>query len=124
MNLITIEKESTILAHHTTESYLSHYGQPVWVVEEKNPEPGPVVWRQDETSITLDILEVRGGWLICRQPNGLLCGVIWSDGEYFANIIVDTNNQPVKKFSPGCHVLNTVQFDADDPDDLGAILAI
>jgi len=28
-----------------------------------------------------------GFWLICKQPDGLLCGIIWSDGSYYAALL-------------------------------------
>lgn len=117
-----IEMEKEIIAHHTTQTYLSHYGQSVWVVENENPEPGPVVWRQGEMTIPLDILETRGGWLICKQPDGLLCGIIWTDGSYYADLLVDAEDQPTMEMKPGLHVRNTIHFDRDDQEDLGAIL--
>ena len=118
---IVIERDSEILAHHTTESCLSHYGQAVWIVEDDNPEPGAAIWRQGETAVPLDIIKTQGGWLICKQPDGLLCGIIWSDGSYHADLIVDANDQPAKEMKAGVHVRNTIHFDADDSDDLGVI---
>ena len=119
---IVIERDSEILAHHTTETNLSSYGQPVWVVENEDPDPGPATWRQGENTVNMDIIETRGGWLICRQPDGLLCGVIWSDGNYYADVLVDGDGRPISELVLGCYVRNTVQIDSDDPQDLGAII--
>ncbi len=119
---ITIEQNGEVIAHHTTESGLSHYGQPVWVVENDDPQPGPAVWRGGEMEINMDILEIRGGWLVCRQPDGLLCGVIWSDGAYYSDVLVDESGDPVRELKPGVSVRNTIQFDSTDAADLGSIL--
>jgi len=89
VELITIERKGEILAHHTTETPLSHDGQPVWVVKEKNPEPGPVIWRQGGNVQILDILGVKGGWLITKQRGGYLSGIIWSSGQYYSNLLED-----------------------------------
>mgnify|MGYP005665463169 CR=1 FL=1 len=72
--------------------------------------------------VTLDVLEVRGGWLICRQPNGYLCGIIWSDGSYYADLLEDPHGEPLTEEIPGMRVRGTVRINPDDPDDLGAIL--
>ena len=123
MSKITIKRGQDILAHHTTESPLSHYGQPVWVVEDPDPAPGPITWQQGETKYTLDLLEVKGGWAIVRQPDGYLAGIIWSDGTYYADMIVDDKDWSlIEDLRPGVHVRGTVVLDPDDPEDLGAIL--
>jgi hypothetical protein len=62
-----------------------------------------------------------GGWLICRQPDGLLCGVIWSDGTYYAEVLEDQDGRPLTELSDGAHVRGTVFF-SEDPEDLGSIL--
>lgn len=88
MENIVITKDNKIIAHHTTDSPMSSYGQPVWVVENKDPGPGVATWKQGDNQVTLNILGVIGGFLVASQPDGLLCGIIWSDGNYYANLIV------------------------------------
>lgn len=89
MNPIIITQGEEVIAHHTTESVLSHYGQMAWSVEKEHPKPGPAIWTQGESSIRLQVMGVVGGWLVVRQADDLLCGIIWSDGTYVANLIVD-----------------------------------
>ena len=124
MEPITISRNGEILAHHTTESSMSHYGQAVWVVEDDDPEPGQVIWQQGENKIRMTIIEVRGGWLVCRQPGGLLCGIIWSDGSYYANLIETRDGRPCKSLYKhgGQQVRGTLPGDPEDPEDLGGIL--
>lgn len=124
MEPITISRNGKILAHHTTASPMSHYGQAVWVVEVEDPEPGPAVWQQGEKKLRLNILAVRGGWLIAKQPDGLLCGIIWSDGSYYGNLIETRDGRPCKRLYKrgGQRVRGTIQVNPDDADDLGAIL--
>lgn len=120
---ITITKDDEIIAHHTTESVLSHYGQPVWVIEDEDPEPGPAIWKQGDNEVSIEIIEVRAGWLIIRQPDDLLSGIIWSDGNYFANILEDETGIPCKKLrNHGQRIRGTIQFDPDNSEDLGATL--
>ena len=119
---ITISRGEEIVAHHTTESCLSHYGQPVWVVEQEEVEPGPAIWRQGKRTVDIDILCQRGGWLICRQPDGFLCGIIWSDGSYYAEVLVDQDGNPLKNLQDGARVRGTIQLRPEDPEDLGHIL--
>jgi hypothetical protein len=121
MEKIRISQHGEIIAHHTNESCLSHYGEPVWTIENTEPEPGPAIWQQGENRQVIDILEVRGGWLICRQPDGLLCGVIWSDGSYYAALLEDQDGRPVTELIAGAHVRGTV-FDVGDLEDMGAVL--
>ena len=121
MEPIVIRKGQDIIAHHTTESCMSHYGQPVWVVEDEDPEPGPALWQQGANQVSIEILEVRAGWLICRQPDRLLCGVIWSNGNYYAEVIEDQDGQALTELTAGARIRGTVQFDPDNPEDLGAI---
>lgn len=87
MNPITITKEGQIIAHHTTDSSMSHYGQPVWTVEDSDPGEGRVIWSQGDNQVEMDVLGVVGGWLVAKQPDGLWIGIIWSDGDYYANVI-------------------------------------
>jgi hypothetical protein len=123
MEPITIKQHGETIARHSTESALSHYGEPVWVIENTEPEQGPAIWQQAENKQVIDILEVRGGWLICKQPDGLLCGIIWSDGSYYAALLEDQDGRPVTELiaGGGVHVRGTV-FDVEDLEDLGAIL--
>ena len=122
MTPITIKRNSKILAHHTTESPLSHYGQSVWVVEDPDPTPGPITWQQGETKYTLDLLEIKGGWAIVRQPDEYLAAIIWSDGTYYADMLIDWDRDLITDPRPGMHVRGAVVMDPDNPDDLGAIL--
>lgn len=124
MDGISIERGEEILAHHTTESSMSHYGQPVWVVEVEDPDPGPAIWRQWNQEGPLEVIEARGGWLICRlPPDPRLWGLIWSDGEFYSDLVVDQDGQFVESLNgTGLHIRGTVQFDPEDPEDLGAIV--
>jgi len=126
MNPITITQRDQVLAHHTTETPLSHYGQPVWIVEQDPPElPGRIHWRQvDGPDLEVQALELRGGWLVCRQADGLLLGIIWSDGNYYADLLENRKGQPVKRLTrrPGLKVRGTLHMDPDNPDDLGALV--
>ena len=70
MNAIKITRGAAVLAHHTTQSPLSHYGQAVWVVEDDSPAPGPALWQQGELRVKMNVVAVRGGWLCVRQPGG------------------------------------------------------
>jgi hypothetical protein len=107
MKAITISRGDQILAHHTTDSCLSHYGQAVWVVEVLQPSPGPAQWEQDGKKQTINIIDAREGWLVVRQAKDYLCGIIWSDGEYYGNLILK-NGKPVKKLTNGCRVKGAV----------------
>ena len=117
------DSKGQVLAHHTTESCLSHYGQAVWVVEDPDPEPGPAtLYAIDNNPLEIDLLEVKGGWLVVRLPDTYLAGIIWSDGPCFINYLVDGQDRLVRELGPGVHVQGTIVMDPDDPDDLGAIL--
>lgn len=97
MDKIVICRAGEILAHHTTDSCMSHYGQAVWVVEESDVEPGEVTWAQGDNELTLYALGVLGGWLMVRQPNGVLAGIIWTDGSYHGgNIVSRDTGEPVE----------------------------
>ena len=124
MEPIQIERDGKVLAHHTTETFLSHYGQLVWTIEDASPEPAPVIWKQGHKAIPLHVVELRGGWLVCRQPDGFLCGIIWTDGTYYADLVVDESGEPVQDLKPGCLIRGMVQFDRENPEDLGAILSL
>ena len=124
--MITIKRNSKILAHHTTESPLSHYGQPVWVIEDPDPDPGPITYINGDHKVDIDLLAIKGGWAIVRPPEeGFLEAIIWSDGLYYADMLVDKNGQPVESLPcPGMRVRGTVVIDPSDPDDIGAILRV
>ena len=88
-----VSSDGRMLAHHTTESSLSHYGQPVWQIEE-DPEPGAELrWIQGEIEHTLTVVGLVDGWLVVRQANDVLSGIIWSDGTYRADLIVDRETE-------------------------------
>ncbi|MFB3901920.1 MAG: hypothetical protein ACE15E_00565 [Acidobacteriota bacterium] len=123
---ITITQNSQVIAHHTTDSPLSHYGQPVWVIEQDPDLPGEIHWSQKGGGeCRLQALELRGGWLVCRQPGGFLVGIIWSDGTYYAELLEDRAGRPIKRLTrrAGLRVRGTVQLEPENPDDLGGILA-
>jgi len=128
-----ITRNDEILAHHTTESCMSRYGQEVWIVEDETPEPGPAIWHHEEKQAELDVLGVLDGWLVVKQPDGYLAGIIWSDGGYYADVIVDADGKPVAGISfddlaaasaatpsGGCYQVNgTIQM-----GQLGSIVAV
>jgi hypothetical protein len=120
---IILKRDDEILAHHTTESCLSSYGQIVWVIEDLHPDPGPVMWFQGDNIQHLEIVDLVGGWLVVRQDNKLLAGIIWSDGNYYADAIIDPDGNPCLSLSPGCRVAGTIRFDNADSQDLGSILS-
>jgi hypothetical protein len=110
MNNIKITRGDKTLASHSTDSPLSHYAQAVWVVEVEHPEPGPATWAQEGgPSMTVDILIVDDGWLICRQPDGLLIGILWSDGSYYAECLIDKKGRTSKRLRNGLSVRGTIQ---------------
>lgn len=130
MESIVIAKGRRIIAHHTTDHPRSSYGQNVWVVEEENPGGGKILWKQGDNEMELKAIGVVGGWLVAQQSDGALCGIIWSDGRYYAELIVDRETeQPVKQTtlpqlqSGKYMVRGTITvgaFDRDSP--LGCIL--
>ncbi len=130
MEPIWITRDGEILAHHTTESSMSHYGQVVWVVEEEDVEPGEVTWAQGGESITLEAFGVLGGWLVVRQPNRTLAGIIWTDGTYHAgNIVSRDSGAPVEGLtlddlaSGAYQVESAIAMSAfDDESPLGCVL--
>lgn len=100
MEKIVIRRAEEILAHHTRHHPRSSYGQPIWVVERDEVEPGDIIWSQGDHEQTLYALGVVGGWLVVRQPNGVLAGIIWSDGNYFAgNIVCRATGAPARSES-------------------------
>lgn len=119
MQPITITQGNTVLAHHTTAHPRSSYGQSIWSIEVPAPATGPATWRQGGESHELVIIGPHDGWLVCRQADGRLCGIIWSDGSYYANLLVTKAGRPVKTYRPGLQVRGSIRF----PDtELGAIL--
>ena len=99
---IRIKQGENILAEHNTDSPLSHYGQAVWIVQEENPDTGPaeITITQDggeSQTIPMEIVGVFDGWLVARQPDGYLCGIIWSDGSYYADLI-EQDGEPVQEW--------------------------
>jgi hypothetical protein len=124
MEPIVIKQNGEILAHHTTESCLSHYGQPVWVVEDEDPKPGPATWSQGDNIQELEILCVKAWWLIVRQPDGYLVGILWNDGDYYANLLETAGGKPCRDLEAGQMVRGAVRLDPDNPDDLGSVSVI
>jgi len=129
MQAITIKKDGQIIAHHTTETSLSHYGQSVWVIEESEPGSGPALWSQGDNIQEIEIICKRGGWLIICQSDKYLAGIIWSDGNYYADLLVNTKGYPCRTlYKPTYkrdrqHIRNTIVFDHSDPDDFGSVLS-
>lgn len=89
MEPIRIERDGQILAQHIIEHPASDYVQPVWVIEDKDPEPGPAVWIQGDDRYELDIIGVVGGWLVCRRPESPLWGIAWKNGPFHGDVIED-----------------------------------
>jgi len=83
---ITINDSKGIAAHHTTETALSRYNQPVWVVE-RSPESKTLTWRQGHDVQKIKYLGLYAGWLIGNQSNGYTLAIIWSDGDYYADLL-------------------------------------
>jgi len=117
--MIKIVQNGKILAEHTTDSPLSHYGQAVWTILEPEPIPVAAMWIQGVVKQWIEILQVKDGWLVVKQADGLLCAIIWSDGTYYANLIVDADDKPVRELQDGLHVRGTVPLGG-----LGSILPI
>ncbi|MGD9975206.1 MAG: hypothetical protein AB7S77_19255 [Desulfatirhabdiaceae bacterium] len=116
-NSISITRGKDILANHTTDSPMSHYGQKVWSVVDSEPLPGHALWKQGDNCVDIEIVAVVGGWLVVKQPDGFLAGIIWSDGSYHADLIINADGHPVKKMVKGCHVRDTLPI-----GELGSIL--
>jgi len=117
MKEISISRGAEILAHHTPENSMSSYGLADWVILVSDPEPGPATWKQGDKQIEIEIVSVRDGWLIIRQPDKLLAGITWTPGTYFANILEDEAGQPCTKLVEGARVKGTVRL-----GELGAVL--
>lgn len=89
---IQITRGEEILAHHTTDHPRSSYGQPVWSIEESEPDSGAALWTESDSGqdVELSIICVLDGWLVCQQKiNDAFIGIIWSDGSYYANTIIN-----------------------------------
>ncbi len=89
MEPIKIERNGEILACHTTEHPTSHEGRLVWIIADEDPEPGPALWIQGDVSFELEILGLVGGWLVCTRPEGPVWGIVWTDGEFYGDLIED-----------------------------------
>jgi hypothetical protein len=129
MQPITISRQDAILGHHTTDSPLSHYGQPVWQVEVPEPAPGPAQWAQDDIIQPVTVLGIIGGWLVARQEDGLLCGILWSDGGYYAEVVEERRtHRPARRASlktlrSGRYcVRGTIALPDDATSPLGSVL--
>jgi len=107
-----------LLAEQTTSHALSHYGSLIWSILDPEPCAGPAIWRQGANRQELDVLEVRDGWLIVRQQSGVLAGIIWSDGTYFADVLIDGNGHPATELQDGLRVRAAVHMG----EGLGAVL--
>ncbi|MDD4273402.1 MAG: hypothetical protein PHG14_06710 [Desulfobacter postgatei] len=108
MESIQIKQGNEVIAERRTDDIRSRYGTPVWTILNEDPEPGKGIFLHGETVIPLLILGVRDGWLIVREKSGFLVGIIWSDGSFFAEAIIDENGMQVTKLSPGCRVQGTL----------------
>ena len=108
------DSKGQILAHHTTESPLSHYGQAVWVVEVEDPKPGPIILElkssSDSGPLPLDLIEVKDGWLIAKLPDGYLIGIFWQDGIFYMDYLVDSDFQPIKELGSDVFVKGTLDL--------------
>ncbi len=53
-----------------------------------------------------------------------MCGIIWSDGSYYANLIEDADGRPCKRLlrRGGQRVRGTIKVDPDNSANLGGIL--
>ena len=122
--------QNEIIAHHTRNNPASSYGQEVWVVEVEEPELGPAIWRQNSQEVEIILHGVVGGWLVVTQPDGFLSAIIWSDGNYYANIIEDrrkgngVKNKSLEELKSGEYqVRGAIAVDAwDEESPLGSIL--
>jgi hypothetical protein len=94
------------------------------VVRVEKPAPGLATWEQGGNEQRLEIITVKGGWLVARQSNKYLCGIIWSQGSYYANVIEDAKTgTPCKTLrARGQRVRGTIQLDPENSEDLGKII--
>ena len=117
------DSKGQVLAHHTTESCLSHYGQAVWVVEDPDPEPGKATWTDGKDVHEIDILKTQGGWLLCTiDDDPRIIGIIWSDGSYYAAYALTKDGYIATDPNMIAAIAGTIRINPSDPDDLGAIL--
>ncbi len=128
MQPIKIIRGRTVLAEHTTNHPASHYGQPVWVVHVASPRRGVAQWQQAENKLNLQIIGVVDSWLVCKQPGGGLCGIIWSDGSYFAEMIIRRDTGQVvsratrKQLASGKYMIRSTICAGDFGGALGSVL--
>jgi hypothetical protein len=40
----------------------------------------------------IELLGFVGGWMLARQPDGFVIGIIWSDGSYYADFVIDKDD--------------------------------
>ena len=107
-----------LLAEQTTSHALSHYGSLIWSILDPEPCAGPAIWQQGANRQEVDVLELRDGWLIVRQHSGVLAGIIWSDGSYFADVLIDGNGNAATELQDGLRVKGAVQIGSD----MGAVI--
>jgi len=105
---IQIKQGNEVIAEHRTDHPNSRYGTLVWTIHNEAPTPGKGTFLHGETVVPLEIIGVQDGWLIVREESGHLAGVIWSDGSFFADVIIDENGNPVTELSDGCQVRGTL----------------
>lgn len=100
MGSVTIEKAGEVIAHHNKNKAERERGKPPWSIKEPNPAPGKIMWKHDGKKLELNALGVVDGWLVVEQPEGYLNGIIWRDGLYYADLIVNTkNSHPVRELT-------------------------
>jgi hypothetical protein len=63
----------------------------VWAVEVADPEPGPVTIECDDGDvIEAKAVGVVGGWLLLAAAGeNELVAILWSDGRYLADSVID-----------------------------------
>jgi len=87
--IVIVTLDGTLLAHHTTEHPESSHNTPIWSIEETPEEGTEVFWTQGANRQKLTVVGLVDGWLVVRQANGVLAGILWSGGSYRAGLIVD-----------------------------------
>ena len=117
MELIQIKCENKVIAEHRTDHPNSRYGTPVWTIHNEDPAPGKGKLLHGETGTHLEIIGVTDGWLVVKEESGYLAGIIWSDGSFYADSIIDENGNPAIELSDGCQVRGTLPM-----GELGSIL--
>ena len=106
--MIKITRDNEILAEQTTDHPNSSYGSPVLVIHDESPEPGPATIILEDDSFQIEIIGEKAGWLVAKDERGFLIGVIWSDGSFFADNIVDESGSFATELSDGCQVRGTL----------------